>query len=173
MVAGVLSLDDLHRGEAVAGVETLVGGPGEAAVGGQELLDRAGDPHPRGDQHDHEVAHALQVGDQVRGQDDARPLLGGDVADAVQEVAPGQRVQAGHRLVQDQQVGLLRDGQGERELGPLATGEPPGTLVPPENAIVGALLVMTGTSLVPVIVIVKGRSATSSLGAKLLWTSTQ
>ena len=74
-------------------------------------------------------------------------MLGGDVADPVQEVATGQRVQAGHRLVQDQQLGALRDGQGERELGPLSPGQPPGTLVGVEAELGDAAL---GETAIPV-----------------------
>ena len=56
-------------------------------------------------------------------------------------------------------------------VGTFAVRGPPGTLVPPENAIACGPVVMTGTSLVPVIVMVNGRVVTSSFAAKLLWTS--
>ena len=50
-------------------------------------------------------------------------LLGDGLHQVLQELAAGQRVEAGHRLVEDQQLGPLGDGQGQRELGPLAARE--------------------------------------------------
>ncbi len=47
----------------------------------------------------------------------------------LQELSPGQRVETGHRLVQDEQLGSFRDGQGQGQLGALATGQLPGALV--------------------------------------------
>jgi hypothetical protein len=40
----------------------------------------------------------------------------------------GQRVQTGDRLIQDQQLGSLGDGQGQGQLSPLAPGQLPGPL---------------------------------------------
>ncbi len=58
------------------------------------------------------------------------------------------------------------------EVGTWVVRSPPGTLVPPLNAMVcGTLEVMTGTSLVPVIVIVKVLNAVSGLCRKLLLTA--
>src|SRR6266436_1245656 len=51
------------------------------------------------------------------------------------------------------------------EVGSLVVMGPPGVLVPPENAMLCAEVVMTGTSLVPVIVIVIGTVVDSLLGA--------
>ena len=55
-------------------------------------------------------------------------MLGDDLHQALQELAPGQRVEAGDRLVEDEQLGPLRERQGEGELGPLAAGQRPGPL---------------------------------------------
>ena len=55
-------------------------------------------------------------------------VLGDGLHQALQELAPGQRVEAGHRLVQDQQLRPLGQAEGQRELGPLAAGEPAGLL---------------------------------------------
>ncbi len=49
---------------------------------------------------------------------------------------------------------------------------PPGTLVPPSKMMTGTLVVITGLSLVPVIVIVIGMKAVSGLTEKLLSTRT-
>ncbi len=46
--------------------------------------------------------------------------LGGRLHERLQELAAGQRVEAGDRLVQQQQLGSLGQRQGERDLGALA-----------------------------------------------------
>ena len=53
----------------------------------------------------------------------------------------------------------------------LASG-PPGTLVPPSKLMTGTLVVITGLSFVPVIVIVIGMNVVSGLTEKLLSTRT-
>ena len=65
----------------------------------------------------------------MRGEHHAHPLLGDGLHQILQELAPGQRVEARHGLVEDQQLGSLGDRQGEGELGPLAAGELAGLLV--------------------------------------------
>ena len=85
-------------------------------------------PHPRGGEHDEVVAHPLDVGDQMRGEHHADPVLGDGLHQALQELPPGQRVQARDRLVEQQQLGPLGDRQGEGELGSLAAGQRPGPL---------------------------------------------
>ena len=92
------------------------------------VVDVAGDPDPGVDQHDQVVADPLEVGDQVRGQHDAELLLGDGLHQVLQELPAGQRVEAGDRLVEDQQLGPLGDAQGQRELGALAAGQLPGPL---------------------------------------------
>ena len=59
----------------------------------------------------------------MRGEDHADLPLGHRFHQVLQELAAGQRVQAGHRLVQDQQPGPLGQGQGQGELGPLSPGQ--------------------------------------------------
>ena len=96
---------------------------GESMVRREHVVDFAGELHPRGDEHDQVVADPLEVGDQVRRQHDAHPLLGVDLHQDLQELASGQRVEARDRLVEDQQLRPLRDRQGQRELRPLAAGQ--------------------------------------------------
>ena len=96
--------------------------PGQQPMSGEQAVHLAGHPHPGGDQHDQVVADPLQVGHQVRGQHHAELLVHNRLHQASQELAPGQRVQAGHRLVEDQQFGALGDGQRQGELGALAAG---------------------------------------------------
>jgi len=56
-------------------------------------------------------------------------MLGHRRHQQLQELSPGQRVETGHRLVQDEQLGSFRDGQGQGQLGALATGQLSGALV--------------------------------------------
>ena len=58
------------------------------------------------------------------------------------------------------------------EVGTSVVSGPPGTLVPPENVMVETLVVITGLSLVPVIVMVIGMVLVSGLTEKLLSTLT-
>ena len=80
------------------------------------------------DQDDDVVADPLEVGDDVRGQQHADLVLGDRLHQHLQELASGQRVEAGDRLVEDQQLGSLREPEGQRELGALAAGELAGLL---------------------------------------------
>jgi hypothetical protein len=88
----------------------------------------AGDPDPGPGKHDEVVADPLDVGDQVRGEHDADPVPGHGFHEALQELAAGQRVQAGDRLVEQEQVGMLGQSHGQGELDPLPTGQRPGSL---------------------------------------------
>ena len=101
---------------------------GQPAVRGQQCADLPGDPDPGRDKNYQVVAYPFQVGDQVRGQHDAGAVLGDRLHQALQELPPGQRVQAGERLVEDEQLGPLGQCQGEGELGSLAAGQRPGPL---------------------------------------------
>ena len=102
--------------------------PGEPVVGGEQRRRRRRRPDPGVDQHDQVVADPLEVGDQVRGQHDAELVLGDGLHQVLQELAPGQRVEARDRLVEDQQLGPLGEAEGQRELGALAAGELAGLL---------------------------------------------
>ena len=94
----------------------------------EQRLDVALDPHLRVDEHDEVVADPLQVGDHVRGQHDAELVLGDGLHQDLQELPAGQRVEAGDRLVEDQQLRPLGQAEGEGELGALAAGQPAGPL---------------------------------------------
>ena len=76
-------------------------------------------------QHDQVVADPFQVGEQVGGQHHRHPLLGHRAHQRLEELAAGQRVEAGERLVQQQQ--LRPPGKGERQgdLGALPAGQGP------------------------------------------------
>ena len=47
----------------------------------------------------------------------------------LEELPAGERVEARHRLVEQEQLGPLGDAEGEGELGALAAGEPSGALL--------------------------------------------
>jgi hypothetical protein len=59
----------------------------------------------------------------VRGENDAGVACGGRLHEVAQEATAGERVEAGDRLVEDEQAGPLGDGDGQSELGALASGE--------------------------------------------------
>jgi hypothetical protein len=121
LLLGVRGLD--HRGHP--GDVGLVGAPraDQCPVRGQQLVDRAQHLHPRGVQDDEVVADPFQVAHQVRGEQHGRALLGDRPHQHLQELAAGQRVETGHRLVQQQDVRPFGQCEGERDLGPLPAGE--------------------------------------------------
>ena len=94
----------------------------------EQLVDLSGYLHARVHEDDQVVADPLEIGDEMGGENDAHAVLGDDLHQASEEVAPRERVEARDRLVQDQQLGPLRDRQRQRELGSLPTGELPGPL---------------------------------------------
>jgi hypothetical protein len=98
---------------------------GEPVMGREEGVEVTGQLHARADQHDQVVADALQVGDQVRGQHDAELVLGDGLHRVLQELPPRERVEAGDRFVEDQQLRALGDAQREGQLGALAARQLP------------------------------------------------
>jgi hypothetical protein len=87
----------------------------------EELLDCSGYPYTRGDEYDEVVANPLQVGDQMRRQHDAKLVLGNGFHQVLEELSSGERIEASHRLVEDQELGSLGDCKREGKLGALAT----------------------------------------------------
>ena len=79
-------------------------------------------------EQDQVVADALEVGDEVRGEHDGDGVLGGELHQALQELAARERVEARDRLVEHEQLGPLGDRERQRELGALAAGERAGAL---------------------------------------------
>ena len=125
LTIGVAGPDDVLVGRQRRG---LAARPGQPVVRREQLLDVAGDPDLRVDQDDEVVADPLEVGDHVRGEQHADLVLGDRLHQDLQELAAGQRVQARDRLVEDQQLGPLRQPEGQGELGALAAGELAGLL---------------------------------------------
>ena len=89
----------------------------------QQGVDVAAQLDPGSGQHDEVVGDPFQVGDQVRGQHDGQAAVGDRGGQGGEEVPPGERVQRGDRLVEQQQPGPLGQGQRQRDLGPLAAGQ--------------------------------------------------
>ncbi len=98
-------------------------GAGQSVVGREQLVDLAGDLDPRVDEHDQVVADPLEVGDQVGGEHHAHAVLGDDLHQALEELAPCERIEARDGLVEHEQLRPLRDREGEGELGALAARE--------------------------------------------------
>ncbi len=87
-----------------------------------QLVERAlGDQPAAGDDAD-AVGHALGDFEDVRGHDDG--AAGGDaLAQHVLDLARGAGVEAGQRLVEDDELGVVHQRAGERHLLPHALGE--------------------------------------------------
>ena len=123
-----VAVDGLHDGAG----PVEVGGRARAdeqPVLGEEGLDVTGECDPAVVEHDQVVADALQLVHDVGGEQDGHPAFGDRAHEDLQELMSGQRVEAGHRLVEDEQVRPLRQGQGQRHLGLLPAGERTGSAV--------------------------------------------
>src|SRR5919198_2322496 len=117
-------------------------------VAGEQVVDVGGQPDAAVAQQDQVVADALQLGDDVGGQQHGQALGGDRVHERAQEVAAGQRIQVGHGFVQYQQPGPLGQRQRQRDLDLLATRQPAGAAgqrdAQPGQAPVGQRLVPGG-----------------------------
>ena len=103
-------------------------GPGQPMMTAEQRLDLTLHPNLGVDQDDEVVADPFQVGDDMGGEQDAELVLGDGLHQDLQELPAGQRVEAGDRLVEDQQLGSLGQAQGEGELSALPAGQLPGPL---------------------------------------------
>ena len=66
----------------------------------------------------HRVGQALDVVQRVRGEEHGLPALADRSQHAFEELLAGDWVEAGHRLVEQQHLGVVRHGQKQRELHP-------------------------------------------------------
>lgn len=109
--------------------EPAVERAGIAAGADQELValdnrvDVADELHLGRRQDDEVVADALQVGDDVGGEQDGHSALGGGFHEGLEEGAPGQGIERGGGLVQHEQLRSLGERQRQGDLGALATRE--------------------------------------------------
>jgi hypothetical protein len=83
------------------------------------------------------------------GQHDADAVGGDDFHQALEELSGRQRVEAGDRFVQQEQLGSFGHGERERELGLLSAGEGAGALPRIESELRDAL---AGERVVPTLV---------------------
>ena len=90
---------------------------------GQHRVNVAAQLDPGRGQQDEVVADPFEIGDQMRGQHDGEAAVGHRVGQDGQEVPPGERVERGDGLVEQQQPGLLGQRQRQRHLGPLPAGQ--------------------------------------------------
>ena len=73
---------------------------------------------------DHEVvADSLEIGDDVGREDDGQPRLGHGLHHRLEEFATRERVERRNRLIEDEQLRALRQGERERDLSLLPAGE--------------------------------------------------
>ena len=99
--------------------------PDQDLVLRQQRVDVTAELDPGPCQQDEVVAHPLQVGDQVRGQQDGEAARGVRHARGQrgEEVSPCQRVERRDRLVEQQHPRQLGQRQRQRHLGALAAGQ--------------------------------------------------
>ena len=71
------------------------------------------------------VANTLDIGDQVGGQHNCRAVGSDGVNQLREEVTPGERIEGRRRLVEEEQVRMLPEGESEADLRPLTAGQLP------------------------------------------------
>jgi len=97
-------------------------------VGAQQLVHREVGQQPAAAEHDEVVGGVLHLAHQVAG-DQHRPSLVGEVAQQLAHPADALGVQAVHRLVEQEDVGVAEQRGGDPEPVPHAQGEPPHPVV--------------------------------------------
>ena len=75
---------------------------GEQAVAGEDLVDRAGELRATAREDDQLIADPLEIGDDVRGEDDRDSGFGHRLQDTGEELPPRQRIERRDRLVEQQ-----------------------------------------------------------------------
>ena len=95
----------------------------DRGVRAEQLVHREVGQQPAAAEHDEVVGGVLHLAHQVAG-DQHRPSLVGEVAQQLPHPADALRVQAVHRLVEQQDVGVAEQRGGDAEPLPHAQGEP-------------------------------------------------
>ena len=98
---------------------------GEQAMGRQQLLDLAGHLDAAVRDDDEEVGNPLELGEDVRRQHDRDAVLGDGPHHHRHEIVPGDRIEGGHRLVEDEELRPSGECQRQRELRLLAARQRP------------------------------------------------
>lgn len=123
-VPHVVDVDHARRGRQLIRLPSRDAGLPDHAVDARHDL-RRGAPHYQGPRPHHQdaVGYALNVGDDVRGQQD--DLVGGEARDEVAEPHPLLRVEAGGGLVEHEDVRVVEHRLGDTESPLHATGKRP------------------------------------------------
>ena len=100
-----LATGGVHHLEGRAQLANLGRRAGQGPVRGQQVPNVPGHLDLAAGQHDQVVGHPLQLGQRVRGEQHRDAVLGHRLHHRGQELVPGQRVQRGQRLVEDEQFG--------------------------------------------------------------------
>ena len=117
---GVAFADDAVHARNACGVGTRTG---QQPVAGDDLRDRSVQLRGAPGEGDQVIADALELGDDVRRQDDGDPFVDDDLHHRVQELTAGERVERCHRFVEQQQLWPLGERKRQRDLSLLAAGE--------------------------------------------------
>ena len=128
----VVALDDRARGQRQRLVEARQPEADDGVALAPELVRRALGDDVAAREHDDAVGEPLRLLHVVRGEQDRLPERA-QVGDRLPRLAPRGRVEAGRRLVEEDQVGVADQAQREVEPPPLAAGEVGG-------AVLGAVL---------------------------------
>ncbi len=75
--------------------------------------------HVRGDQYDEKIADSFEVSHEMGGEHDGDAVFGDDFHETLQKLTTGERVQGGHRLIEEEKLGTFGDCQSEGDLGAL------------------------------------------------------
>ena len=117
---GVALADDVVHARDARGVAARAG---QQSVAGDDLRDRSVQLRGALGERDQVIADALELGDDVGRENDRDPLVDDDLHHRIQELAARERVERGHRLVEQQQPWLLGERERQRDLCLLAAGE--------------------------------------------------
>ena len=88
--------------------------------------------------HRHLVGDALHFGQQVRREQHGAAFVGDRADDRAEDVAADDRIEAGRRLIEQQQLGPVGEGDQQAGAGPLALGKLLDFRVPGRDRIRGA-----------------------------------
>jgi hypothetical protein len=113
----------LHDAQLPGVPVRLGGGAGQHPVTVEQPIDLARQPQLAAGQQDEVIGHPLQLGQRVRGQQHGHAVVGHRRQHRGHEVLPGQWVEHGQRLVEDEQPWPPGQRHGQRELRLLAAGQ--------------------------------------------------
>jgi hypothetical protein len=94
-----------------------------------DVLDGRRELHVRPGKEDQVVADALEVGDDVRREEHGQAAVRDRLHQRLKELAPRERVESRDGLVEDEQLGALRERERERNLGLLPARQRPDLLL--------------------------------------------